>query len=98
MGRILADDFMLITGAGKTYSKTDLLEEAKNGRIIYERQEDSQRTVRVWGETAVVTALLWAKGTEDDKPFEYHVWFSDTYVRIDGKWRYVLGQSGTRLP
>jgi len=98
MGQILADDFVLITGSGKNYSRDDLLEEARSGRLVYEKQEDSQRIVRVWGDTAVVTALLWAKGIEEGKPFEYHVWFSDTYIRTNGKWRYALGQSGARLP
>jgi ketosteroid isomerase-like protein len=98
MDRILADDFVLITGLGKTYTKADLVEEARSGRMVYEHQEDSSQTVRVWGDTAVVTALLWAKGREDGKPFDYMVWFSDTYVRTPTGWRYVLGQASTRLP
>jgi ketosteroid isomerase-like protein len=98
MGRILADDFVLVTGLGKTYAKADLLEEARSKRMFYERQEDSARKVRIWGDTAVVTALLWAKGTEDGKSFDYKVWFSDTYVRTPTGWRYVLAQASTRLP
>ncbi|MGC2289484.1 MAG: nuclear transport factor 2 family protein [Thermoplasmata archaeon] len=97
MDRILADDFVLVTGRGTQFSKSDLLAEARSGRFVYERQDDSERTVRVWGDTGVVTALLWAKGTEEGKPFEYRVWFSDTYVRTPGGWRYALGQSGSRL-
>jgi len=97
MDRILADDFVLVTGLGKTYSKADLLEEARSGRIIYEHQEDSSQAVRVWGDTAVVTALLCAKGNDEGKPFDYKVWFSDTYVRTPAGWRYVLGQASTRL-
>jgi ketosteroid isomerase-like protein len=97
MNRILADDFVLVTGLGKTYTKADLLAEAGTRRVIYERQEDSDRKVRVWGDTAVVTALLWAKGTEDGKPFDYKLWFSDTYVRTPGGWRYVFAQASTRL-
>jgi ketosteroid isomerase-like protein len=98
MDRILADDFMLVTGLGKTYSKKDLLEKARSKRVIYEHQEDINQKVRVWGDTAVVTALLWAKGTEDGKPFDYKLWFSDTYVRTQNGWRYVLAQASTRLP
>ena len=97
MDRILADDFVLITGRGDVFSKRDLLEEARSGRIVYEHQRDTEQMVRVWGDTAVITALLSAKGTEDGQPFAYRVWFSDTYVRTADGWRYVLGQSGTRL-
>jgi ketosteroid isomerase-like protein len=98
MDRILADDFVLVTGSGKTYNKADLLEEARSGRVIYEHQEDTLQTVRLWGDTAVVTAKLWEKGTDSGKPFEYTVWFSDTYVRMPTGWQYVFGQSSLPLP
>jgi ketosteroid isomerase-like protein len=98
MDRILADGFIIVSGSGKTRNKTDLLQVARAGRIHYEHQEDSDQTVRVWGNTAVVTAKLWAKGTDDGKPFEYFVWFSDTYVRTPSGWRYVHGQASLPLP
>jgi ketosteroid isomerase-like protein len=98
MNRILADDFVLVTGNGAVYTKADLLNEAAEKNMIYERQEDTNQTVRVWGDTAVITALLWAKGTVRGEAFDYKVWFSDTYVRTAGGWRYVFGQSSVRLP
>lgn len=98
MDRLLADDFVLVIGSGKAYTKQDLLEDARAKTHVYERQDDSRQTVRVWKDTAVITALLHAKGTQGGKPFEYRVWFSDTYVRTPRGWKYVFGQSGARLP
>src|SRR5262245_7019080 len=69
MDRILADDFILVIGSGKTYSKADLLQSARNKDVQYEHQEDTEQIVRVWGDTAVVTAKLWLKGTQGGKPF-----------------------------
>src|SRR4030095_14803189 len=69
MARILAEDFVLVTGKGKVFSKEDLLKEAREGKTIYERQEDSEQIVRVWGDTAVITALLWAKGSAEGHTF-----------------------------
>jgi ketosteroid isomerase-like protein len=66
MDRILAEDFVLVTGSGKVFTKADLIEEARSGRIVYEHQRDTHQTVRVWGDAAVITALLSAKGTEDE--------------------------------
>jgi len=80
MDRILADDFALVTGNGRVYTKADLLKEAAEKNVIYERQEDYNQTVRVWGDTGVVTALLWAKDTDCGEPFDYKVWFSGAYV------------------
>jgi ketosteroid isomerase-like protein len=93
MDRILTDDFILVTASGKTYNKADLLREARGRNTIYEHQEDTEQTVRVWGRTAVVTAKLWEKGTESGKPFDHTLWFSDTYVQTAAGWRYAFGQS-----
>ena len=40
------------------------------------------------------------KGTQkaDSSKFEYKLWFSDTYVRTKGGWRYAFGQASLRLP
>jgi hypothetical protein len=97
MHRILADDFVLVTGSGRVYTKADLLAEARDMALRYERQEDSERTVRLWGGTAVVTALLWEKGVDHGRPFDKRLWFSDTYVRTGSGWRYVFGQASLAL-
>ena len=96
--RILHDDFVLVTGTGKTYDKEDLLEEARSKHATYEHQEDTQQTVRVWGDIAVVTAKLWAKGTREGKPFDYSLWFSDTYIRTPEGWKYLFAQASIPLP
>src|SRR5215469_6307713 len=98
MDRILADDFVVVTGSGKIYTKADLLQMARTRRVQYEHQEDSDQAVRVWGDTAVVTAKIWLKGVDQGKPFDWHVWFSDTYVRTAAGWRYVHGQVSLPLP
>jgi ketosteroid isomerase-like protein len=98
MDRILADDFTLVTGAGKRFSKADLINEARAGKTVYEFQRASERSAKAWGNTAVVTALLHAKGKTGGKAFEYRVWYSDTYVRFADGWRYVFGQSSLPLP
>ncbi|HXR62727.1 MAG TPA: nuclear transport factor 2 family protein [Rudaea sp.] len=97
MNSILADDFVLVTGNGKSYTKADLLKSARDKTETYAHQEDSEQTVRVWGDTAVVTALLWIKGSNRDSAYDYKLWFSDTYARTPAGWRYVFGQASTRL-
>ena len=91
MARILSDDFVLIVGTGQTYTRSDLLNKARTKEVVYEQNEDTDKTVRVWGDNAVVTSKLWLKGVDKGKPFEWHVWFSDTYVRTPSGWRYVNG-------
>jgi ketosteroid isomerase-like protein len=98
MARILADDFILVEGDGTVSTKADLLKDAASGETKYEHQVDSERTIRVWGDTAVVTAKLWVKGLEDGKQVDYYLWFSDTYIRKPAGWSYVFGQASLALP
>ena len=97
MDKILSDDFILVTGSGKVFDKQQLLDEARNREVTYEHQEDTERTVRIWGNTAVVTAKLWVKGMRGGKLIDYTVWFSDTYIRMLAGWRYVFGQASLPL-
>jgi len=97
MDKILADDFILVIGSGRTFNKRQSLEDARQRTTVYEHQEDTQRTVRVWGDTAVVTAKLWIKGVRMGKPIDYTLWFSDTYIRRPEGWRYVFGQASLPL-
>lgn len=97
MDRILSEDFVLVTGRGRVSTKADLLKAARAKLMTYEHQEEEEGTqkVRVWGDTAVVTARLWVRGTEDGTPVDYKVWFSDTYTRTPKGWRYAFGQAST---
>jgi ketosteroid isomerase-like protein len=99
MDQILADDFVLVTGRGKVFNKADLLDSARKKEVTYERQDEEpgSQKVRVWGDTAVVTALLWIKSVQGGKPADYKLWFSDTYVRTPSGWRYVFGQASLPL-
>ncbi len=69
MGRILHERFTLVLGNGKTYNRKDLIDSAKAREIVYEKQDEEPgtQTVRVYGNTAVVTALLWLKGVSENK-------------------------------
>jgi ketosteroid isomerase-like protein len=98
MDRLLSDGFVLVTGKGTAYGKSDLLAEERRGDLVYTHQEDKQQTVRVWGDTAVVTALLHVAGTDKGQPFDYNLWFSDVYLRTPQGWRYTFGQASIRLP
>ena len=93
MDRILLDDFVLVTGNGTVYTKTDLLKSAREKDVIWERQDEEPGTqkVQLWGDTAVVTAKLWLKYARDGKVVDRKLWFSDTYIRTARGWRYAFG-------
>lgn len=100
MAQILHEDFILVLGSGTAHTRAELLDDARSGRIKYERQDEDPgtQTVRLWGDTAVVTARLWLKGVSEGSAFDRRLWFSDTYVRTPKGWRYAFGQASLALP
>jgi ketosteroid isomerase-like protein len=99
MAEIFHQDVVLVVGSGMVFTREDMLNEARSGAMVYEQQDEEpgSQTVRVWGDTAVVTAKLWIKGTENGEPFDRKIWFSDTYVRTARGWRYFFAQSTSVL-
>jgi ketosteroid isomerase-like protein len=100
MREILHPQFILVLGDGRVQDYDDIVGEAERKEIAYEIQDEEpgSQTVRVWGDTAVVTAKLHIKGAQGERQFDRTLWFSDTYVRTDGRWRYALGQASLPLP
>lgn len=101
MARILHPEMILVIGRGAVFTREDLLRSAREEEFLYERQveEEGTQVVRLYGEdTAIVTALLWLKGTGPTGPFDRRLWFSDTYVRTPEGWRYAFGQASINLP
>lgn len=102
MDRILHPDFALVIGNGRTYTRQQLLDSARNRTVVFEKQVEVPGTqlVRLYGnDTATVTALLWLKGKRNDgqTTFNYKLWFSDTYVRTGDGWRYAFGQASSPM-
>lgn len=98
--RIQHPAMVLILGDGRIVTKADHLQAARENKIRYEIQDEEAgtQTVRVLGDTAIVTALLRLKGTNEGVPFDRRVWFSDTYVRTPDGWKYFFGQASLALP
>lgn len=99
MSHILHPRMVLVLGNGTVVSREEQLQEARECGNQYELQEEEPGTqiVRLWENTAVVTARLWIKGTRRGKAFDRRLWFGDTYARTADGWRYVFGQASTPL-
>jgi uncharacterized protein (TIGR02246 family) len=100
MAQILHPDMILILGDGRVNTRAAQLEEARSKLIVYQIQDEDPgtQTVRISGDTAIVTARLHIKGTMRGREFERLLWFSDVYVRTASGWRYFFGQASLPLP
>jgi ketosteroid isomerase-like protein len=98
--RILHPDMILILGSGTVVTRTQLLQEARDQKVTYQQQDEvpGTQTVRLYGDTAVVTALLWVKAVRNGTLLDKRVWFSDVYLRTASGWRYAFGQASLNVP
>ncbi|HZC25052.1 MAG TPA: nuclear transport factor 2 family protein, partial [Candidatus Binatia bacterium] len=53
---------------------------------------NSDPTVYLYGDTAIVTSSYRTKGTINGKPFVHHGRFTDTWIKREGKWQCIANQ------
>jgi ketosteroid isomerase-like protein len=91
MGTLLADDYMAITARGTLQTKEQALARLASGRVHYTSLELSDRKVRFYGTTALVTSLAQATGSNSDgEDISGSYRYTRVYVRnAQGKWKIV---------
>ncbi len=91
--RVLLSDFLLITSAARIRTKDDILKEIVSPELTMEINRSTDVTVRVYGDTAVLTGSLHQKGMQKGQPFDARMRYTDTWVRVDGAWRQLSGHA-----
>jgi ketosteroid isomerase-like protein len=90
MDALLADDYMAITSNGTLESKDETLANLRNGVVQFKSIELSDRKVRFYGATALVTSRAEVVGTSSGSDFSGSFRFTRVYVReASGAWRVV---------
>jgi ketosteroid isomerase-like protein len=90
MESLLADDFMAISANGTLQTKEETLSKLGGGRVHYTGLEVSDRKVRFYGTTALVTSKAEATGTSGGVDITGSYRYTRVYVRnAQGKWKVV---------
>jgi ketosteroid isomerase-like protein len=90
--RFVTDDWIIINADGGIIEKERFLEVVKSGALTHDTMESDDMRVRVYGDSAVVTAVTRSKGKFMGQEFSTHERSTDVFVRRDGQWRCVLTQ------
>jgi hypothetical protein len=88
-----ADDYTAIGGMGNVMSKSDAIQMRKSGDVKYSAIDVSDKKVRVYGDTAVLTATADLKGTVKDKDISGKYRIGQVWVKQGGKWKMAHMQS-----
>jgi ketosteroid isomerase-like protein len=90
MESLLAEDFIITLEDGGTFSKSGYLAHNGDPTVHIETTEGTGLSVRMHGNTAVVTGAYHEKGTSKGKPYEYHDRFTDVWMNLNGKWQVIV--------
>jgi ketosteroid isomerase-like protein len=90
LGRMLADDWIVVSAYGGIGQREGFLAEIKSGQFTRKTMELSDPRVKIYGNTAVVTTHLKTSGTIDGRDFDVFERQTDVLVWSDGAWKSVL--------
>ena len=90
LGRLVADDWIIIDPNGEIADRRRFFEVIKSGALTHDTMESKDFRVRVYGDSAVVTAITSAKGKFMGQEFSTHERATDVFVKRDGRWQCVL--------
>jgi ketosteroid isomerase-like protein len=91
--RTVADDYVAITPMGRVATKQDSLSVRRNGQLRYDTINITDMVVRVYGDTAIVTARADVKGHQLGEDFSGPYRYTRVWVRRSGHWQTVSYQA-----
>jgi ketosteroid isomerase-like protein len=95
--RFVADDWIIIDPDGEIVDRTRFFEVIKSGALTHDMMESEDLRVRIYGDSAVVTALTHTRGKFMGQEFSTQERATDVFVKCDGRWQCVLTHL-TRFP
>ena len=87
--RTLAEDYVAITPLGQVTTKQEAISVRKSGQLRYEAMNVTDMVVRIYGDTAVVTARADVKGHQLGEDFSGPYRYTRVWVRRSGRWQTV---------
>ncbi len=91
--RALADDYVAITPLGQVTTKQETISARRSGQLRYEAMNVTDMVVRVYGDTAVVTARADVKGHQLGEDFSGPYRYTRVWIRRNGYWQAVSYQA-----
>jgi ketosteroid isomerase-like protein len=91
--RALADDYVAITPLGQITTKREAISARRSGQLRYEAMNITDMVVRVYGDTAVVTARADVKGHQLGEDFSGPYRYTRIWVHRNGQWQVVSYQA-----
>ena len=92
VARFLHDDWIIIDPDGGIVDKERFLAVIRSGALTHEVMKSEDVKVRIYGDTAVVTALTVTTGAYNGQSFTTRERATDVLVKTAGQWQTVSSQ------
>jgi ketosteroid isomerase-like protein len=92
VGQFLSDDWIIIDPDGGVIDKARFLGVIKSGALTHEQMDSDDVRIRIYGDTAIATALTRTKGKFMGQDFTTQERATDVLVKKNGRWRVVFSQ------
>lgn len=90
--KYFADSAVITDPSGMVLTKTDLAALVKSGDLKFESSKIDDMKVMLYGNSAIVTYRSMDKGTLKGQDISGQNRWTDTYVKLNGKWLLVAAQ------
>jgi len=95
---ILEETFISVDHHGHLQTKARYIADLKDTSFHPEQISNTDTSIYLYGNTAIVTSAYRTKETDNGKPFVHHGRFTDTWVNLNGKWKCVANQETLTSP
>jgi ketosteroid isomerase-like protein len=90
LARMLADDLIFIRMTGVRAGKKEFIANFSTAGVVLEPFAITNKTmVRLGPDAAIVGGEARMRGTRNGEPFAQHFFYSDTFLRTNGRWTVV---------
>lgn len=98
LDKLFADDLVVQVPGMRVMSKSDSLGMFASGRMKFDRYESSEISVRVYGDTAVVTGRIHRTRTNGGNTYDDDWRFTKVYLRKANRWQVVSFHASNAAP
>ena len=94
---LLGNELIYVHSNTLVDTKASYVESMRSGGLKYTSIVPRDMTVRVYGDTAIITAAAHITAVSNGQAIDNHLRYTDVWVRRGGRWQMVSWQS-TRIP
>jgi ketosteroid isomerase-like protein len=92
MTSLLSEDVVVTVEDGRTFGRIGYISHTADSGVQVEVAEESDVTVRMHGNVAVVTGAYHETGIQKGKRYEYRDRFTDVWMKTGTQWQLIAAQ------